>query len=260
MSHLFGWFLLGFASWLLPRVWQEKVALPERKGIFSRLRRQGRGTTAQRAKARQKLLPINPVLWLIGDEPVMRRIVWIIVISWGSVIVILSSQQPADSLLTANFGTIILGFLLKLLVTSQACRFFIESRRNGNLEMLLCTPLRNRDIICGQWLSLKRIFLWPLMTSPCSTSHLFFSWPMQLLTGPGLSEVTRSIPSAILSLAASCWFTIILRCRCLHRRLGRNVARLDRLKSLTLPHSGPYFLCCFFHSSFVHSVYWSTCS
>src|SRR5205807_2503098 len=62
-SHLFGWFLLGFTSWLLPRVWQDKPVLPERKGIFSRLRRQGRGTTAQRAKARQRLLPINPFLW-----------------------------------------------------------------------------------------------------------------------------------------------------------------------------------------------------
>jgi ABC-type transport system involved in multi-copper enzyme maturation permease subunit len=210
VSHLLGWFLLGFASWLLPRVWQQKVALSERQGILSRLRRQSRGSATQRAKSREKLLPINPVLWLIGDEPVMRRIVWIIVISWGSVIVILSSQQPAESLLTANLGTVILGFLLKLLVTSQACRFFVESRRNGNLEMLLCTPLRNRDIIRGQWLSLKRIFLWPLLVLALLNLAPVFFLAYAAFTGPGLSEVTHSIPGAILSLAASCWFTIIL--------------------------------------------------
>ena len=45
VSHLFGWFLLGFASWLLPRVWQQKAVLPERKGILSRLRRQSRGSS-----------------------------------------------------------------------------------------------------------------------------------------------------------------------------------------------------------------------
>src|SRR5689334_900121 len=44
VSHLFGWFLLGFTSWLLPRVWQEKPVLSERKGLLSRFRRQGRGT------------------------------------------------------------------------------------------------------------------------------------------------------------------------------------------------------------------------
>jgi ABC-type transport system involved in multi-copper enzyme maturation permease subunit len=209
-SHLFGWFLLGLASWLLPRVWQEKTLLAERKGILSRVRREGRGSIIQRARARQKLLPINAVLWLIGDEPVMRRITWIIVASWGTVLAILSWQEPAESFFTANLGTIILGFLLKLMVASQACRFFVESRRNGNLEMLLCTPLRNRDIIRGQWLSLKRLFLWPLLVLALLNLAPVFFLACAAFTGPGLSEVTRSIPSAILSLAASCWFTIVL--------------------------------------------------
>ena len=159
VSHLLGWFLLGFTSWLLPRIWQEKAILPESKGIFWRLRRQTRGSATQRAKARQKLLPINPILWLIGDEPAMRNTVWLIVFIWGAVILFLSSQDPAGSLVTANVGTKIVGFLLKLMVASQACRFFVESRKNGSLEMLLCTPLRNRDVVRGQWLSLKRLFL-----------------------------------------------------------------------------------------------------
>lgn len=210
VSHLFGWFLLGFASWLLPRVWQEKAVLPERKGILSRLRRQNRGSDAQRTRARQKLLPINPILWLIGDEPVMRRIVWIIVISWGTVLVILSSQQPAESLVTANVGTKILGFLLKMMVASQACRFFVESRRNGALEMLLCTPLRNRDIVRGQWLSLKRIFLWPLIILALLNLVPIMFLAYQALTGPGLSEAVHSIPGAVVSFGTSCWFTVVL--------------------------------------------------
>ena len=210
LSHVLGWFLLGFSSFLLPRVWQEKAILPERKGILSRLRRQGRGSAVQRANAREKLLPLNPILWLIGDEPVLRRIVWIIIISWGTVVVILSSQDPAHSLLVTNGGTKIVGFLLKLTVASQACRFFVESRRNGNLEMLLCTPLRNRDIVRGQWLSLKRLFLWPLIVLALLNLVPIAFLAYQALTGPGLSEAIQSIPGALGSLAVSCWFTVVL--------------------------------------------------
>jgi ABC-type transport system involved in multi-copper enzyme maturation permease subunit len=206
-SHLLGWFLLGFTSWILPRVWQEKP-VAERKGILSRLQRQGRGTVAQRAKARLKLLPVNPILWLIGDEPVIRSTVWLIVIIWGTILVILSSQQPVESLFTANAGTKILGFLLKLMVASQACRFFVESRRNGALEMLLCTPLRNRDIIRGQWLSLKRIFLWPLTILALLNLVPIAFLAYQAFSDTGVSEVLHSIPQATLSLGASCWITL----------------------------------------------------
>jgi ABC-type transport system involved in multi-copper enzyme maturation permease subunit len=210
VSHSFGWFLLGFTSWLLPRIWQEKPVLPERKGLLSRIRRQSRGSEDQRATARRKLLPISPILWLIGDEPIMRRIVWIIVISWATVVVILSSQQPAESLLSTNVGTVILGFLLKLMVASQACRFFVDSRKNGNLEMLLCTPLRNRDIIRGQWLSLKRLFLWPLLLLALLNLVPIAFLAQKAITGPGFSEVIQSIPGAMLSFTATCWFTVSL--------------------------------------------------
>jgi ABC-type transport system involved in multi-copper enzyme maturation permease subunit len=205
-SHFLGWFLLGFASWILPRIWQEKPVL-ERKPIFSRLRRQGRGTNAQRTNARQKLLPINPILWLIGDEPAIRNTVWILVVIWGTVIVTISSQEPANSLVPANVGTKIVGFLLKLMVASQACRFFVESRKNGALEMLLCTPLRNREIVRGQWLSLKRLFLWPLIILALLNLVPIGFLAYQAFNGPGLSEALHSVPRAMAHLATSCWFT-----------------------------------------------------
>jgi hypothetical protein len=57
----------------------------------------------------------------------------------------------------------ICGFLLKILIAAQACRFFVEARQSGALELLLCTPLRNVEILKGQWQSIRRIFLWPLI-------------------------------------------------------------------------------------------------
>jgi hypothetical protein len=56
-----------------------------------------------------------------------------------------------------------------MLVAVQACRFFAESRRNGMLEMMLCTPLRTADILQGQWLALRQVFLMPFLV------FLFFS-------------------------------------------------------------------------------------
>jgi hypothetical protein len=73
--------------------------------------------------------------------------------------VFLHSADPAWIL----YGAKPCGFVLKMLVASQACRFFAESRRTGALELLLCTPLRNSEILKGQWLALQRLFLWPLI-------------------------------------------------------------------------------------------------
>jgi len=52
---------------------------------------------------------------------------------------------------------------LKALFAFQVCRFFAEARRNGALEMLLCTPLTNREIIRGQSMAARRAFLWPVL-------------------------------------------------------------------------------------------------
>jgi ABC-type transport system involved in multi-copper enzyme maturation permease subunit len=206
-SHLFGWSLLGFTSWTLPRIWQEKPLLSERKSILSRFRRQGRGAPAQRAKAREKLMPVNPVLWLIGDEPLLRRIIWAIVAVWGILITLLSWSTGSDAVVAPLYGTKIFGFVFKIIVASQACRFFVESRKNGALELLLCTPLRNRDIIRGQWLALRRIFLWPLLIFA-----LFNLTPLafiigRAITGPGLFEALGPIGGAMGALLITLWFT-----------------------------------------------------
>jgi ABC-type transport system involved in multi-copper enzyme maturation permease subunit len=207
-SHLFGWFLLGFTSWMLPRAWQEKPVLAEKGSILSRFLQKGRGTTAQRAKTRQRLLPLNPIAWLIGDEPLLRRLVWGIVAIWGTLITILSWQVGNEAVLVAPiYGTKVFGFVLKILVATQVCRFFIESRKSGALELLLCTPLRNRDIIRGQWLALRRIFLWPLIILA-----LFNLMPLifivgRAIAGPGLVEALGPIAGALGALLITLWFT-----------------------------------------------------
>jgi len=207
-SHLFGWFLVGFTSWVLPRVWQEKAVLSEKKSLLGRFRRQGRGTAAQRAKAREHLLPLNPIAWLLGDEPLLRRIIWGIVAIWAMLITVASCTAADRAVSLPIAGTKVFGFLIKIVFAAQACRFFIESRKSGALELLLSTPLRNREIIRGQWLALRRIFLWPLIVFA-----LFNLTPLvfiigRAIAGPGLFEALGPIGSAIGSLLITLWFTV----------------------------------------------------
>jgi ABC-type transport system involved in multi-copper enzyme maturation permease subunit len=54
-------------------------------------------------------------------------------------------------------------FVLRIAIGLQACRFFVEARRTGSMELLLCTPLSVKDILHGQWLALKRRYLVPII-------------------------------------------------------------------------------------------------
>ena len=52
--------------------------------------------------------------------------------------------------------------LLYLWAASQACRFFVEARRSGLLELLVTAPLNDRQIVHGQWRALLRLFGLPV--------------------------------------------------------------------------------------------------
>ena len=165
-SQLFGWLLLGLASKALPHHWQERAATGE-AGLRRvwRWAQRNREKASARAKAREELLPVNPVLWLMSSELGYRRLAWLIAGAWGVAVLLTSWLAPGEqgAFALSMYGVRPFGFLLKWLLALQACRFFVEARRNGALEMLLCTPLTSRDIIRGQVLALRRNFQWPVL-------------------------------------------------------------------------------------------------
>jgi hypothetical protein len=108
------------------------------------------------------------------------------------------------------FGTKIFGFVIKLIFASQACRFFVESRKSGALELLLTTPLRSRDIVRGQWLALNRIFLWPLILFTLLNLTPLVFIVCRAIAGPGILEAFGPIAAAIASLAVTLWFTVAM--------------------------------------------------
>jgi ABC-type transport system involved in multi-copper enzyme maturation permease subunit len=164
ISNGAGWLFLGLAGWRLS-VFTEKP--PIRTGwrrIFAR------DLLAGKTDRRSGLLAVNPVLWILDDSRRMRVLAWAIAIISGALLLTASAFDALGA------GTPFLNhylswpcyFLLKVLFTIQACRFFSESRRTGALELLCCTPMTMNEIIKGQWMALRRIFLWPVLV-------LFFS-------------------------------------------------------------------------------------
>jgi hypothetical protein len=164
-SQLLGWLLLALASGALPHRWQERGAVGKARSLPSWWTRQGERASA-RACARRERLPANPMLWLMSSGPDLRRLAWITVGAWALVVLLAALFAPTQmgTYSLSAYGVRPFGFLLKWLVALQACRFFVEARRNGALEMLLCTPLTSRDIISGQALALRKAFLWPVLT------------------------------------------------------------------------------------------------
>jgi len=156
VTHGLGWMWLILASILLPRVWQQSGA---------RRRRRAAPESEQRRKSRDELLAINPVWWLTSRHTYQRKWLWVVVIFFCVVGVSAwaGSNQNAGAL-WAIFGcAIALHFALAVWVASEACHSFAEARSTGAMELLLSTPLHVRQILRGQHLALRELFLPPLV-------------------------------------------------------------------------------------------------
>jgi hypothetical protein len=208
-SHFLGWFFIALASFILPRLWQEGSKFSGAWSFLNRSLRSRGGNAVMRAKRRAEPLLINPVLWLVGDEPALRRLAWAVVAAWG-IYVLTSGQLPAASAMWHLSSTSVCGLLLKILFAFQACRFFVEARRTGALELLLCTPLSNSEILKGQWLALRRIFLWPLL-SFLLLNFVPVVFAVHLaLTGPGQGQIWTAILQTTKGLTMLGWLGISL--------------------------------------------------
>jgi hypothetical protein len=166
LTHLIGWLFLALSSLALPHCWQDKPATTETRWR-ARLRQWTYGPPAAREALRQRLIGINPFLWLVSRNRLGQISVWGVLglIGCGWVwIWFLSDWDLTDSMPAFVMIILLNHVVLKIWIASEAGGHLGEQRRSGALEYLLsCTPLSERDIIAGQWLALRRRFFAPLM-------------------------------------------------------------------------------------------------
>ena len=163
--HLLAWLFLIWACRRVPRSWQDRPASLAKLRWRDTWLRWCHGDAQFRKQLRRELLDQNPFLWLAGRDRLMRSLVWAVLAGLG-VLFFWGYMEYREEWLnsaTAIAAAIVLHTTLKLWVASESSRRFIEERREGSLELLLCTPLTVREIILGQRLAMRRFFGRPMV-------------------------------------------------------------------------------------------------
>jgi ABC-type transport system involved in multi-copper enzyme maturation permease subunit len=147
--HLLGWILLAWASFLIPRQWQDR---PEQAKFSLRKwwKRISFGSEKVRLRLRRRLLEPNPFIWLAARDRLRFLGVWIVTIIMlgvGVLVYVSSGGQPGPMLAFSIVVTVLHRFLA---AGAGATQLMVEQEQ-GTLEMLLSTPLSARDLLSGQF-------------------------------------------------------------------------------------------------------------
>jgi hypothetical protein len=155
VTHLAGWFMLGLAAFLLPRLWQEDGT--------ERLASRSQAAPPDHAR-RRFLLDANPVWWLTSRNEHQKRFLWAVVgiTALGGTIAWLLGQGDAVVGQWLLGIAVVVHLAINIWVASESCYSFAEARSSGAMELLLCTPLDARQIVRGQQLAIKSFFLKPV--------------------------------------------------------------------------------------------------
>jgi hypothetical protein len=154
--------LLGLTAVLIRHTWQQRApARPRRVQTWMQWWRFG--GTERRMALRQRLLDVNPVLWLACRERWQAVSLWVLALLLVGAFAALFIDSSGGVLEIAwHFLAIPVILLLYLGTASEATRLFVEARRSGLLELMLSTPLSARRILEGQWRAWLRLFGVPL--------------------------------------------------------------------------------------------------
>jgi hypothetical protein len=154
----------GLTTFLLRRVWKEGR---KERHLYSSWTRLKYGSGEARRGLRAYLLQINPILWLSCRErfAMGHAVVLLVlasVISWAGKHALLPG--PNNDFLRPMVAWIVgIPFLYMCFcfrLAAAASERFAVDRKAGALELILCTPMKIREIIRGHWLGLVRRF-WP---------------------------------------------------------------------------------------------------
>jgi hypothetical protein len=163
--HGLTWALFSLSTWIVPYSWQDQQSGKGEPRWLDRWRTWVYGRSEQRQALRRRLLEISPFCWLASRARIKPYGVWIFLAfaaCWWlfmRLAVQINWFEETFSLTTA----LMLNSVLKIWIAIEAGHRLAEEQKAGTLELLLSTPLSEKDIIRGQVLALKRQFLGPLI-------------------------------------------------------------------------------------------------
>jgi hypothetical protein len=157
---LFSIAALAIASYVLPRAWQDR---PFKQRKTSRLS----GPLHPKLLAyRRAMLERNPIMWLFFNPRSYRTFrsivssLLVLAVVGTATCVFISRRSHGEDTEFIEFifpvGALALLVLASCLRVARAASYnFAEARSNGELELILSTPLKVHDIVTGQWLALR---------------------------------------------------------------------------------------------------------
>ncbi len=163
--HGMGWIFFALACLIAPRSWQDRPAGARKVRVSETVRGWTYGNVGERSSYRRRLLSKNAYFWLAARARLKPMTLWfvlgLIACGWTWGVAKFHRDWFNEGVYVAT--GIVLNMLLKMWFCLEAGQQISEDRKNGALELLLSTPLSVRNILRGQFLSLQRQFLWPLV-------------------------------------------------------------------------------------------------
>lgn len=204
VSHVTAWAFFGLASLILPRSWQDRRLLPGSASDGTWMRSWKYGTASYRKKLRSRLLESNPVEWLICRERWQAIGIWVLALAFAGLLILLLFIAEGASALAVSGGFTTLGmFAVYIWCAAYSCRFPVEARRSGLLELLLAAPLDVRNIVRGHWLGFLRLFAAPLLILMVVLA-LFAAFGQQgTLAGSLIGSNPTVVPAWVLTVSVS---------------------------------------------------------
>ena len=193
----FSW--LGLTVFLLAVTWRDR---PRTLRPWHRLRfwrRSDKFPSPSRVALRRRLLPINPIYWLAGRQPVSAPVMMALAVILTLVTVYVAAPI-AERTIRAGVGSPVAGHLFSWLWAGLAIHALVlyyaamtasqrlaEDRQTGALELVLGTPTSERTLARGLWMAFGRTMLFPALLAVLV--HVFFIWMcmvMSTIDPPGL--------------------------------------------------------------------------
>jgi hypothetical protein len=164
---------------------------------------------------------VTPVAWRVSRQRGLYASVWAAAVLgtlyhllFGFISAWLGLRSVALASWSFSFAS---GAITASLCAWAASRFFVESRRTGELELLLTTPVGAQTIISDQWTVLKRVIRWPVvfMLAPIFLQGFVF-FLMAASRVPQLAAyrvhylvyLPFEVLNTILAMVALCWVSL----------------------------------------------------